>query len=158
MEINILVEDGIETEAGAEWIQRLVEKILVGEGVLSNSELSVVITDQNKIRDLNRQFRGKDQPTDVLSFSMGEQQAGEDKTAFIGPPDGLIHLGEVIISYPQAVIQSQEREHSIRKELAILIVHGVLHILGYDHERPDLELAMVAREKEILESLEKEIE
>ena len=89
---------------------------------------------------------------------MSEQKPEEEPAAFIGPPDGLMHLGEVIISYPQAVIQAQEHGHSIKREMAILIVHGVLHILGYDHEKPRMEPAMKAKEKEILAALKKEIE
>ena len=64
----------------------------------------------------------------------------------------------VLSSYPQAVIQAQERGHSVHQEMAILIVHGVLHILGYDHEKTEMEPAMAIQEKEILMDLEKEIE
>lgn len=157
MEINVLIEEGIEVEPDAEWMQGLIEKALIAENIPPNSEISLLITGQERIQELNREYRGKDRPTDVLSFSMSEQKEGEP-IAFIGPPDGLLHLGEIIISYPQALIQAQERGHSIKKEMAILIVHGVLHILGYDHEKPEKEPAMTAREKEILAELEKEME
>lgn len=165
MEINVLVEEGIETGPSDAWMQNIIEKTLLEENAPSNSEISLIITGQERIQELNRQYRGKDKPTDVLSFSMAEveeenenEEEGEDeKTAFISPPDDMIHLGEVIISYPQAVIQSQERSHSIRREMAILIVHGVLHILGYDHEVPKMEPAMTAREKAILSAMEEDI-
>jgi probable rRNA maturation factor len=159
MEINILTEEGIEVEPSAEWMQGIVSKTLTTEVVPPNIEISLVITGQERIRELNREYRGMDAPTDVLAFSMAEHKE-EEQTAFIGPPDGLVHMGEVIISYPQAVIQAEERGHSIKKELAILIVHGVLHILGFDHQKSQMEPAMIAREQEILEDLknEKEIE
>jgi probable rRNA maturation factor len=156
MEINILIEEGLEVDLDAEWLQEIMEQPLTAEKVPSNAEISLVITGQERIRELNRDYRGLDQPTDVLSFSLSEQK-DEVPAPFIGPPDGVLHLGEVIISYPQALIQSLENSHSIKKEMAVLIVHGVLHILGYDHEKPEMEPAMRAREKEILESLEKEL-
>jgi probable rRNA maturation factor len=156
MEINVLIEEGMEVQPEADWLQGIVEKTLSAENVPPNAEISLVITGQERIQELNRQYRGLDRPTDVLSFAMSEEK--EDKPeAFIGPPDGMLHLGEVIISYPQAVIQANERGHSIKKEMAILIVHGVLHILGYDHEKPEMEPAMTAKEKEVLTDLEKEI-
>jgi len=73
---------------------------------------------------------------------------------FVIPPDGVLHLGEVIISYPQAVIQAEEHHHSIKREIAILTIHGVLHLLGYEHDKPGLERQMRAREAEILSSIE----
>jgi len=153
MEINILIEEGIEVEADTDWLQKIVEKPLLVENMPPNVEISLLITGQERIQELNREYRGKDSPTDVLSFSMAEQKEEDEPTAFIGPPDGLLHLGEVIISYPQALIQAQESGHSIRKELATLIVHGVLHILGYDHEVPEKEPAMTAKQNQIMESL-----
>jgi len=157
MEINVLIEDGLEIEVGAEWLQAIMEKTLLAEAVTSTIEISLVMTGQAQIQALNRDYRGKDQPTDVLSFAMQESKEGEEPEAFIGPPDGLLHLGEVIISYPQAVLQAAESGHSIKKELAALIVHGVLHILGYDHEKAEMAPAMQAREKAILESLAGEL-
>jgi probable rRNA maturation factor len=154
MEINVLIEDGVDVEPEADWLQKVVEATLQAENVPATAEISLVITGQERIQELNREYRLQDRPTDVLSFSMQENREEEEPAAFIGPPDGLLHLGEVIISYPQAVIQAQERGHSIRKEMAILIVHGVLHILGYDHEQPEKEPAMTTREKEILFKIE----
>ena len=87
-----------------------------------------------------------------------EPPAGEETEKglppFVAPPDGVTHLGEVIISCPQAVIQAEEHQHSVKREIAILIVHGVLHLLGYDHDKPELERQMGAREQEILSSIE----
>jgi probable rRNA maturation factor len=157
METNILIEEGLAVDLDTGWLQSILEKVLVAENAPSNSEISLVITGQERIRELNREYRAKDKPTDVLSFSMAEQKIEEEPTGFIVPPDGLIHLGEVIISFPQAVIQASERRHSIKKEIAALTIHGVLHILGYDHEKPEMEPAMRAREIEIQELIRKEI-
>jgi probable rRNA maturation factor len=157
MEINVLIEDGLEIEPEAEWLQRVIEKPLVHENVPPQIEISLVITGQERIQELNRDYRGKDQPTDVLSFAMSEQKEEEEQESFIGPPDGIVHLGEVIISYPQALIQAAEKGHSIKREMAVLIIHGVLHILGYDHEKAEMEPAMQAREKEVLSEVEKEL-
>lgn len=157
MEINVLIEEGIEVDIEAEWMQGVVEKILVSENMPLNVEVSLLLTGQERIQELNREYRGKDKPTDVLSFALSEQKDDPEPTAFIGPPDGLMHLGEVIISYPQAVIQAEEHGHSPKKEMAILIVHGILHILGYDHEKPELEPAMEAKEKAIMAEMEKEM-
>jgi probable rRNA maturation factor len=157
MEINVLIEDGLEIEPESEWLQRVLEKALISEDVPNTIEISLVITGQERIQELNRDYRGLDKPTDVLSFAMTEQKAGEEQEAFLGPPDGIMHLGEVIISYPQAAIQAAENGHSIQREMAVLIVHGVLHILGYDHEKEEMEPAMKAREKEVLAEIEKEL-
>jgi probable rRNA maturation factor len=157
MEINVLVEEGLEVEPEVEWLQQIVEKPLLLEELPTNVEISLVITGQERIQELNREYRGQDKPTDVLSFSLKEQKAGEEAIEFIEPPDDLLHLGEIIISYPQAVIQAKEQNHSIQDEMAALIVHGALHILGYDHEKPDMESAMKARENEILTEMKKEM-
>jgi probable rRNA maturation factor len=157
MEINVLIEESLEVEPGVDWLQSMVEKTLAAGNMPQNVELSLVITGQERMQELNREFRGQDRPTDVLSFAMNERKAGEETTAFIEPPDGLFHLGEVIISYPQAVIQARERGHSVQKEMAVLIIHGVLHILGYDHEAAEMKPAMEAKEKEILAGIQEEM-
>jgi probable rRNA maturation factor len=125
-------------------------------------ELGLVITGQERVRQLNRSYLGKDAPTDVLSFSMlpeppdgGESEA---PAPFVPPPDGVVHLGEVIISYPQAVIQAGQHRHSVKREVAILVIHGVLHLLGYDHDKPEPERRMNTREKEILSCIEGELD
>jgi len=156
MEINVLIEEGIEPSVDIEWLQQIVEKTLLAENIPPNAEVSLVIVGQERIQELNREYRGKDRPTDVLSFSLIEQKENETED-FINPPDGLIHLGEVIISYPQAVLQADEHQHSIKKEMEILMIHGILHLLGYDHEQPEKAPAMIAREKEILNTLEREL-
>jgi len=153
MEINVLTEDGLEVQTGDEWMQEIVSAVLATADLPSNVEISLVITGQARIHELNLQYRGLDSPTDVLSFSFSENREEEETTAFIGPPDGLVHLGEVIISYPQALIQATEAGHSIKWEMAVLIIHGVLHILGYDHEKAEMAPAMQAKEQQLLANL-----
>ena len=159
MEINVLIDEGIEGELEISWLQNVVEQALIALDIGSDVELGLVITSQEKVRQLNRSYRGKDEPTDVLAFAMRptEQTPEADSPPFVTPPDGVLHLGEVIISYPQAVIQAEERQHSIKRELAILIIHGLLHLLGYDHETHEQEHIMSAKETEILSYLEREL-
>ncbi len=158
MEINVLVEEGLAGCVEEEWLERVTEKVLVAQGVDSRAELGLVITGQERMRQLNLSYLGKDEPTDVLSFSMLPEQLEGDAVPFVAPPDGMQHLGEVIISYSQAVIQAEEHHHSVKREIAVLIVHGVLHLLGCDHEKPEKEREMRVREAEILSRIEGELE
>ncbi len=156
MEINVLTDKSVMGCLEADWLQSIAEQALVAQEASPDSELSLVITSQERVQQLNRRYRGKDEPTDVLAFSMLsiQENSGADYSLFVIPPDGITHLGEVIISYPQAVIQAKERRHSIKREMTILIIHGVLHLLGYDHNTPELEQVMRAREVEILSNIE----
>ncbi len=150
MEIDVLVDEGLEECLEVRWLEGVAEKVLIAQGVDSIAEFGLVIAGQEKVRQLNLSYLGKDEPTDVLAFSMLPEQPRGDLAPFVAPPDGIKHLGEVIIAYPQAVIQAEEHQHSVKKEIAILIIHGVLHVLGYDHDKPELEREMRARETEIL--------
>ena len=155
MEIDVLVDKGLEGCPEAGWLQHIAEQVLIAQSVDSKVEMSLVVTGQERVRQLNRDYRGKDEPTNVLAFYMKSVEgSGADRTPFIMPPDGLSHLGEIIISCPQAVEQAKEHEHSIKREMAILIIHGVLHLLGYDHERPEQERQMQVVEREILSRVE----
>jgi len=155
MEIDVLIDGGVEGCPEASWIQNIAEQVLIAQGVGSEVELGLVITSQERVQQLNRSYRGKDEPTDVLAFYMTvvaeETEAGI--APFVVPPDGVSRLGEVIISCPQAIIQAKEHRHSVKKEIVVLIIHGVLHLLGYDHEEPEQERQMRAREREILSSI-----
>ena len=149
MEISVIFEKGLEGKAPpAEWLRGVVEKALTAEKAGTASEVSLLIAGQEKVHELNRDFLGEDRPTDVLSFPMTSE--AEQKAPFVTPPDGLEHLGEIIISLPQAVTQAEEHGHSVEREMAILIIHGVLHLLGYDHDVPEREGRMRSREAEIL--------
>jgi probable rRNA maturation factor len=111
-------------------------------------ELTLVITDDEGIQALNRDFLGVDAPTDVLSFS-----AQEDGGPFVAAPDAGGYLGDVILSYPRAVEQARQQGHSTEQELNLLVVHGVLHLLGYDHAGAEEKAAMWAQQEAILELL-----
>jgi probable rRNA maturation factor len=153
MEINILVDKGVEGCPAPGWLEGIAQQVLVAQGAGAEVEFGLVIATEERVRQLNRDYRGIDEPTDVLAFS-NRQEVGADFPPFVQPPDGVLHLGEVIISYPQAAIQAEEHRHSIKKELAILIIHGVLHLLGYEHDKPQLERQMRAREAELLSYIE----
>ncbi len=157
VEINVLIDEGLEGCLETKWLRGMAKKALVAHGVDSRAELGLFIVGQERIQQLNLSYLGKDSPTDVLAFSMLPGPPGGKLTPFVAPPDGIQHLGEVIISYPQAAIQAEERKHSVKKEVAILIIHGVLHLLGYEHDKPELEREMRAREAEILGHIEGEL-
>ena len=130
-----------------ELLHRVTAEALRREGIEGEVALSVVITDDEAVRELNRQFRDVDAPTDVLAFGSGEE--GD----FVTAPGEPAYLGDVVISCPRAVAQAEEYGHSINRELALLTVHGVLHLLGYDHVVEAERMEMWARQNEILESL-----
>jgi len=149
VEINVLIEEEFKDCLETGWLRSLAEQVLTLQGVGVEAELGLVIASQERVRELNRSYRGKDAPTDVLAFST----LPSVEEPFILPSDGQLHLGEVIVSYPQAVIQAGEEGHSIKKEIATLITHGVLHLLGFEDETPELKKQMQAREQEILSRL-----
>jgi probable rRNA maturation factor len=157
MDINVLIDKGLKGCPDAGWLQSIAEQALVAQNTDSNAELGLFITSQEKIQQLNLSYLGKDKPTDVLAFSMlsATEEIDADLPPFVSPPDGVVRLGEVIISYPQAVIQAEEQYHSIRKEIATLIIHGVLHLSGYKDDKPELKIQMSAREAEIMTSIGK---
>jgi probable rRNA maturation factor len=149
MEIDVLVDGEVAVPFGADWLRSIIGQVLASENAGSNAELSLVITGHDRIRQLNRDYRGKDEPTDVLAFA-ATGEGGAELPPFISPPDGVRHLGEVVVSYPQAIIQAAEHRHPVEREVAILIIHGVLHLLGYEHDVPERERRMRDREAEIL--------
>ncbi len=123
----------------------LAQKALASEGAQAPAELSVVVTDDERVRELNRRYRSSDAATDVLSFGMKEADG------FVTPPGSPAQLGEIVISYPTAARQAAEAGHRVDQELAHLLVHGVLHLLGYDHAATNEARAMQAREEALLD-------
>lgn len=105
----------------------------------SITEISLVFTDDKTIQELNKNYRGKDKPTDVLSFSQLEN-----------PEFGIepITLGDLVISVETAKRQAKKYEHSLQREIERLLIHGTLHLLGYDHEKVDKNIAQKMRRKE----------
>jgi len=151
MEINVLVDEELKEELETGWLRGVAEQVLIALGVDANAELGLFIATGERVKQLNRDYLGRDELTDVLAFSAREEVGGHPP--FVPPPDGVLHLGEVIIAYPQAVVQAEEYKHSVKREMVTLIVHGVLHLLGYEHDTPELKLKMRAREKEIVEHI-----
>lgn len=109
--------------------------------------LSLHLVDDAEIARLNRRHRGIDRPTDVLSFSLVDPCVEQ---SFVLPPGEVRELGDVVISYPRVVSQAAEYGHSVERELAYLMVHGLLHVLGYDHEVESEQRDMRAREEAAL--------
>ena len=153
MEINVLIDERLEGKLELSWLQGIAQQVLVAQGAGAEVEMGLVIATEERVKQLNRDYRGRDEPTDVLAFSTKEE-IGADLPPFVQPPDGVLHLGEVIISYPQAAVQAEEHRHSLKKELTILIIHGVLHLLGYKHDKLELARRMRAREAELLSYVE----
>lgn len=148
-EIDIFVEEEFRGLVDEDWARRIAQAVLQAEGVAPPYEVSLVFTDSEALRQLNRDYRGVDEPTDVLAFSMLRKK--ETDFSFTLPPDGITRLGEIIVSYPQAAEQAREQGISHERELALLIIHGILHLLGYDHEESEEENKMRGRERELLE-------
>lgn len=117
-------------------------------GLPPQTEVSVLLTDNATIRMLNSEYRGKDTPTDVLSFALSE---GEEPEIIDGPEQNL--LGDIIISIEKAAEQAAEYGHSEEREIAFLTLHGILHLLGYDHETDEDRSEMRQEEENILHLL-----
>ena len=154
MEINVLFDERLEGCLDTIWLKDIAERILTAQGIGNDIEMGLVIASQQKVQELNKLYRGKDAPTDVLSFTMQAEPGDESETGFTTPPDGIKHLGEVIISYPQATKQAEEYHHSIKREVVILVIHGILHLLSYDHIEDEPAQQMAARESVILKTIE----
>jgi probable rRNA maturation factor len=149
--IEVQVARPFRSAVRAPWLRRIARHVLVAEDA-DPTELGVVISDDATVRELNRRYLGVDEPTDVLSFGLG----GKGDALFVLPPGEAAPLGEVIISYPTAVRQAEEQGHSVEAEVAHLLVHGILHLLGYDHLEAEDERVMRRREEEILEDMDLE--
>ncbi len=123
-------------------VRRCCNAVLQLEQFPHNAEISVVFIDNDQIQELNREYRGKDMPTDVLSFPRGENGDYE-----INHDTDAVILGDVAISMEKAVEQAYKYDHSLEREIGFLTAHSVLHLLGYDHEQGGLDRVRM-REKE----------
>jgi len=108
-----------------------------------DSELSIVLTDDARLRELNRDYLGVDAPTDVLSFPASETD----------PETGARYIGDILISIPRAQAQADAAGHPLESEVQLLVIHGVLHLLGYDHAQAEEKARMWKAQAEILERL-----
>ncbi|WP_405101130.1 rRNA maturation RNase YbeY [Oceanobacillus sp. FSL H7-0719] len=128
-------------------LQRLLEFAGKREGISGETEMSVNFVDNREIQELNRNYRQKDSPTDVISFAM--QETGEGEVNILGL-DMPVILGDIVISVDRAKEQAEEYGHSIEREFAFLTIHGFLHLLGYDHLTEEDEKEMFGKQNEIL--------
>ena len=136
-------------------VTQVAEKVLDYEECEEKYEVSISFVDNEEMRSLNNEYRGIDNETDVLSFPMlefvEEELEEEDEDAeYI---DEEIALGDIVISMEKALEQSEEYGHSFNRELAFLLVHGMLHLLGYDHEDKAAEREMFEKQEAILEEM-----
>ncbi len=129
-------------------VRAVLNKTAEVYGIESQTEVSVVLSDDEYIHQLNRHYRGKDCPTDVLSFALNEGEEPE----IIGKAEEIL-LGDIIISIETATRQAEEYGHNLERELAYLTVHGILHLLGYDHMTKDEKQEMRQEEEHILSFL-----
>lgn len=139
------IEEKLITQSIEKTITDVLEKAATVYGLEDNNEVSMVLCDDAYIHELNLKYRGKDRPTDVLSFALNE---GEEPEIIDGPTDVL--LGDIIISVDTARCQAEEYGHSLEREIAYLTVHGILHLLGYDHEIEADKLEMRREEEYVL--------
>ncbi|MBU1255610.1 rRNA maturation RNase YbeY [Patescibacteria group bacterium] len=138
-----------QNEIDEKFFQKIVEKALKIVDVKNDIEISLAIVGDGRIRKLNKMYRGNNRVTDILSFSdksvlpylakaFPRLKRGKD-LEFIQAPDGVKRLGEIIICYSRAKKQAQRVGHSLEKELTVLLIHGILHLLDYDHEKGEQE-------------------
>lgn len=144
--INILISDPYLDLVEAQKMEQAALAALRHETGSIESDLSLVIDDDERLHELNKEFLDIDAPTDVLSFSAGDESE-------IDPDTGSAYLGDVIISYPRALEQSAAAGHPVMNEIQLLVVHGVLHLLGHDHAEPEEKAQMWAAQREILDGL-----
>ena len=129
-------------------IERAARAALKQQGASPRANLSVVLTDNRKLRALNRDYLGIDAPTDVLSFPASESDGSETD-----PETGSPYLGDILLSIPYARQGAKQAGNSLEAEVQLLVVHGVLHLLGHDHAKPKEKARMWKAQREILESL-----
>lgn len=146
MSFVVDVQNGAEYACDSARLQNAAKAVLSNHDVEPESSLSIVITDDSHIAALNLQFRGVDAPTDVLSFPADEPP--------VAIPDEPPYLGDLVIAYPYAAVQAERAGHNLDDSLALLVVHGTLHLLGYDHDTDSNRAKMWAAQDEALKSLD----
>ncbi len=141
--IHLQIAEPYQSLVESDRLLKAAEAALQHQAAPAETDLTLVITDNEQLQALNRQFRDQDTSTDVLAFPSGDED----------PQTGEAYLGDVVISYPQARSQAEAGGHPVEDELQLLIVHGVLHLLGYDHAAEDEKARMWAAQTEILTPL-----
>jgi probable rRNA maturation factor len=134
-------------------LERAAKAALQNQNAPSDSELTIVLTDDSQVQELNRDYLGIDAPTDVLSFPASETNGSEIDGSEIDPETGAPYLGDILISLPYAAKSAEKVGHPLESEVQLLVVHGVLHLLGHDHAEAEEKVVMWKAQAEILESL-----
>jgi probable rRNA maturation factor len=142
--ITVQMEPQYEAELDADRLHKLAMGVLESEGVQGPVEVGIVVTTDDEVLELNRQYLGHDWKTDVLSFGM----SGDED--FVTPGERPAYLGDVAISYDRAAEQAPEFGHSTADEVATLLVHGLLHLLGYDDAEDGERERMHTRQNELI--------
>ncbi len=153
--IVIQVDAPYAAEVDAADLVKALSAALSCEG-RPEGEVTLVVTDDEAVAELNRHYRGVEGPTDVLSFSAQEpatDPSGAPMTGFVSAPEMAAYLGDIVIALPFTRRQAGELGRPLSDELRLLAVHGALHLLGYDHAEPEEEAAMWARQDAILAAL-----
>ena len=156
MTIDISYETDIELDIPYEdIIRQIVVAALDYENCPYEAEVSVTVVDDKEIQEINKTYRNIDKATDVLSFPMYQYEKAADfdnldDSAF-NPESGELLLGDIVISAEKVTAQAKEYGHSTEREFAFLLVHSMLHLLGYDHMEEEERLVMESKQKEILE-------
>lgn len=148
LQIDIIDEMNELTEEQKEMVEEVLNYAAEKENVEENSEVSITIVNNKQIQEINKMYRSKDEPTDVISFAMEELGEGEIEITGEGIP---CVLGDIIISLEKVKEQAEEYNHTYSRELGFLVVHGFLHLLGYDHQNEDDEKRMFSRQRELLD-------
>lgn len=145
--IEVQIDERFQSQVQPELLHRAALATLIHQRVEEPSELTVVVGDDDALRELNQRHRGVDAPTDVLAFP------GETRGPFVAAPGLPRYLGDVVISFHRAAAQAADVGHDAQTELQLLVVHGVLHLLGYDDVTEGLRTRMWAVQAEILQAL-----
>lgn len=159
MDVKIMLSrsrPGLGHNEARRLIQRAISAALREEKVPDDCEVSVLLTDNGGIHELNRDYRGVDRPTDVLSFPANELSPGEFDADLCerDPETGRVFLGDMAISLEKCEAQAEEFGHSFERELMYLTVHSTLHLLGYDHvDEAEMKRQMRGREDVIMSRL-----
>ena len=144
------LDETSQLDHGAETLSaELLQLAAQLEALPDGSEVSVTFVTNDRIQEINRDYREKDQPTDVISFALEEM--GEDEVEITGVDMPRV-LGDIIISIDRAKEQAEEYGHSFEREIGFLTVHGFLHLLGYDHMNEQDEKKMFSRQNDILKA------
>ncbi|MDQ8056156.1 rRNA maturation RNase YbeY [Bacillus velezensis] len=146
--IDIVDETNSISADALQEVEKLLQFAAEKEGVQDQAEVSVTIVTNEEIREINRDYRGKDTPTDVISFALEEE--GEDEVEIVGADMPPV-LGDIIISADRTKEQAEEYGHTFMRELGFLAVHGFLHLLGYDHMTKEEEEEMFSKQKDLLD-------